>query len=82
MRIDYNETFILTAKLSTIWIIIAIAVKNNWEIEQTDIAGAYLNAPLKEIIYMQQLKGYGAPGKEHHMCLLKYMIYRLRQSRH
>ena len=31
---------------------------------------------------MQQPKGYEAPGKEHHICLLKPTIYRLRQSRH
>ena len=48
--IDYAETFAPTAKLSAIRIISVIAVRNNWELEQTDVDGAYLNAPLKETI--------------------------------
>jgi len=50
--INYNETFSPTEKLSAICIIAAIAVHNNWELEQMDIDGAYLNALLKETIYM------------------------------
>jgi len=52
--IEYRETLSLTAKLSTIHIIATIATQNNWELEQTDIDGAYLNAILSETIYMCQ----------------------------
>jgi Reverse transcriptase (RNA-dependent DNA polymerase) len=69
--IDYNETFAPTAKLSTIRIIAALAARNNWELEQTDVEGAYLNAQLKETIYMRQHRGYEVRGKENHVCLLK-----------
>ena len=68
--IDYQETFSPTVKLSAIHVIIAIAARNDWELEQTDIDGAYLNMTLSETIYMRQPKGYGAPGKENHVCLL------------
>ena len=68
--IDYKETFSPTAKLSAIRIIAAIAARNDWELEQTDIDGAYVNATLSETIYMCQPKGYETPGKEHHVCLL------------
>ena len=78
--IDYAETFVPTAKLSAIRIIAAIAVRNDWELEQTDVDGAYLNAPLKETIYMRQAKGYEVPGKEHYVCLLKHAIYGLKQA--
>jgi len=50
--VDYNETFSPMAKLSAICIITAIAAHNDWELEQTDIDRAYLNAPLMETIYM------------------------------
>jgi len=43
--INYNETFSPTAKLSAIRIITTITTHNDWELEQTDIDGAYLNAP-------------------------------------
>ena len=39
-------------------IIAAIAVRNDWELEQMDIDAAYLNASLKEDIYMRQPKGF------------------------
>jgi len=38
--INYNETFSPTAKLSAIHV---IAARNNWELEQTYVDGAYLN---------------------------------------
>ena len=39
-------------KLSAIQIVTSLTIRNDWEIEQTDVDGAYLNAPLKETIYM------------------------------
>jgi len=72
--IDYRETFSPTAKLSAIHIISAISANNDWELEQTDIDGAYLNAPLSETIYMRKPKGYETPGKEQHICLLQHCI--------
>ena len=49
---DYNETFSPMAKLSAIHIIAAITARNYWELEQTDVDRAHLNAPLMETIYM------------------------------
>ena len=56
-------------------IIAAIAVRNNWELEQTDIDVAYLNASLKENIYMRQLKGFEVPVQEDKVIHLKQVIY-------
>ena len=78
--IDYKETFSPTAKLSAIRVVIAIAVRNDWELEQTDIDGAYLNASLSETIHMRQPKGYEVPGKEDHVCLLRRALYGLKQA--
>ena len=60
--IDFNDTFSPTTKLTAIWIITAIAVRNDWELKQTDVDVAYLNASLKENIYMRQPKGFEVPG--------------------
>jgi len=65
-----HNTFSPTAKLSAIHVVIAVAACNDWELEQIDINGAYLNAALSKMIYMCQLKGYKILGKEDHICLL------------
>ena len=78
--INYNETFSPTAKLSAIRIIAALATCNDWELKQTDIDGAYLNAPLTETIYMHQPMGFEIPGKEGHICHLQLAIYGLKQA--
>ena len=41
---------------------------------------AYLNASLKEDIYMCQPRGFEAPGEEDNVFHLKREIYGLRQS--
>ena len=69
--INYNDTFSPTAKLTAIRIIVAIAVRNDWELEQTDVDAAYLNASLKENIYMRQPRGFEAPGEEDKVIHLK-----------
>ena len=78
--IDYNNTFLPTAKLTAVWNITAISIRNDWELEQTHVNVAYLNASLKENIYMRQLKGFEIPGQEDKVIHLKLAIYRLRQS--
>lgn len=61
-------------------IITALAAQNDWELGQTDVDGAYLNAPLTETIYMRQPKGYEIPGKEHYVCRLNRALYGLKQT--
>ena len=45
-----------------------------------DVDAAYLNASLKEDIYMCQLKCFKEPGQEDKVIHLKWAIYGLRQS--
>ena len=80
--IDYKETFSPMAKLTAIQIIATLAVRSDWEIEQTDVVGVYLNAKLKDDIFMCQPKGFKVPGKERSVLCLKRVIYGLKQSGH
>ena len=50
--INFNETFSPTSKLTAVRIIEAIAVMNDWEMEQTDVDMVYFNAILEEDIYI------------------------------
>ena len=56
--VDFNETFAPVVRLETIRAILALAVKEDWEIQQMDVKGAYLNGNLKEEIYMKQPEGF------------------------
>ena len=51
--IDYIDTF-ASITIPLIWrILLALAVINDWEIEQIDFIGAFLNGDLKKDIYME-----------------------------
>jgi Reverse transcriptase (RNA-dependent DNA polymerase)/gag-polypeptide of LTR copia-type/GAG-pre-integrase domain/Integrase core domain len=50
--IDYNETFAPVVKYKSLRIILAIATIMDYELEQLDVITAFLNAPIKEEVYM------------------------------
>ena len=54
--VDYFETFAPVARLASIQFILAVAVRNNWEINMFDFHSAYLNGVLSdgETIFMEQ----------------------------
>lgn len=56
--LDYDEIFSAVVKITTIRIIIAIAVSLKWSIRQLDVKNAFLYGLLKEIIYMVQPPGF------------------------
>jgi hypothetical protein len=77
-RVDYNETYAPVTKFTTIRTIIALAAMKNYQLHHLDINPAYLNAEVKEDIYMKQPKGF--EQGEDLVCKLKKSIYGLKQS--
>ena len=75
---DFNETFSPVVRLETIRAILALAVAEDWEIQQMDVKGAYLHGTLKEEIYMDQPDGYSDGTSR--LCRLIKTIYGLKQS--
>lgn len=75
---DYNEMFTPIVRLETIRAILALTVAQDWEIQQMDVKGAYLNSNLKEEIFMTQPEGFkdGITW----LCHLLKTIYGLKQS--
>ena len=55
--INYTITFSAAAKMPTVRVILANTAHQNWKIEHVDIKSAYLNAKLKETIFMKPLRG-------------------------
>lgn len=78
--INFGNTFNPVAKMTTLRLILAIAVSLNWPIKQIDINNAILNRVLQEDVYMWQPKGFEDQHFPHHVCKLQKMIYELRQA--
>jgi transposase InsO family protein len=78
--VDYFETYSSVASMTSMKMVLSIANEKDWDIHQLDIETAYLNAEVKETIYMEQPQGFVEPGKEGYVCLLKKSLYGLKQS--
>ena len=77
---DYNNTFSPVMCLESIWTLLALAVTEDWEMQQMDVKGAYLNGTIKEQIYMKQPEGFD--NGTSHICHLIKSLYGLKQAGH
>ena len=78
LGMDYNDTFSPVVHLESIQTLLALAVTEDWEMQQMDVKGAYLNGMIKEQIYMEQPKGFD-DGTGHIFHLIK-SLYGLKQA--
>jgi len=51
-------------KHTSIWILLAIVVQFDLELQQMDVKTSFLHGELEEKIYMKQAKGYIQKGKK------------------
>ena len=78
--VNYSETFSSTAKMPTVQVVLVNAATQDWEIEHVDVKSAYLNATLKEMIYMKLPRGVLKSGEEGKVCRLVKGLYGLKQA--
>ena len=78
--INCFDTYALMARITTIWVLIALASIYKLEIHQMDVKTAFLNRELDEEIYMQQPEGFVVTGQEHKVCKLVKSLYGLKQA--
>ncbi|KAL5740548.1 hypothetical protein ACOSQ2_029728 [Xanthoceras sorbifolium] len=78
--VDFNDVFSPVVKHSSIRVLLALVAMHNLELEQLDVKTAFLYGELEETIYMQQPEGFEIEGKKDHVCLLKKLLYGLKQS--
>lgn len=78
--IDYEETFSLIAKISSVRVLISLAARLGWPLYQLDVKNAFLHGDLNEEVYMEQPLGFVAEGESEKVCRLKKAIYGLKWS--
>ena len=52
--IDYEETFTLVARYTSIMAIMALDAKLGWKLHQMDVKTAFLNGVVEEEVYVEQ----------------------------
>jgi Reverse transcriptase (RNA-dependent DNA polymerase) len=68
-EVNYSETFFTATKMLTVCTVLANAAHQDQEIEHVDIKSAYLNATLKEEIYMKPPRGVLKPDDTPGLCI-------------
>lgn len=68
--VDFDDTFSLVVKQTTIWLLLSLTVSSKWCLKQIDIQNDFLHGHLQERVYMEQPPGYTHPNFPDHVCLL------------
>ena len=76
--VDYDETFALVAKMTTIRTVLSIAASKGWSLHQMDVKNVFLHGDLAEDIYMTPPQGLFSSFVA--VCKLKRSLYGLRQA--
>jgi hypothetical protein len=77
---DYHNTHSTVAKYPTLRTLLALTAREDMELHQIDVVGAYLQGDLNEEIYMTPPDGLKIKGKTDWVLRLKKSLYGLKQA--
>ena len=66
--------------MPTVHVVLTNAAHQDWEIEHINVKSAYLNAPLKEVMYMKAPRGVPKPGQKGKVLRLPKGLYGPKQA--
>ena len=78
--VDYEETFALVARYSSIRAVISLAVEKGWSVHQMDVKTSFLNEVVEEEVYVEQHEGFEVGSRETHVCRLRRAFYGLKKA--
>lgn len=59
--LDYSKTFSPVVKLTSIWLVLSVAVNFGWPIHQLNVHNAFSHENLEEQVFMSQSLGFVNP---------------------
>jgi hypothetical protein len=75
--IDFDEVFTLVACMESVCLLLALAAQEGWRVHHMDVKSAFLNAELKEEVYVRQLARFVIAGPEGKVLRLRKALYSL-----
>jgi len=78
--LDFGETYAPVARLESIRILLDYASHHDFKLYQMDVKSAFLNGPLSELVYVEQLPGFEDPKYPNHAYKLHKALYGLKQA--
>jgi hypothetical protein len=78
--LDFDETYAPVARLESIRILLAYATYHGFKLYQMDVKSAFLNGPIKEEVYVEQLPDFEDSEYPTHIYKLSKALYGLKQA--
>ena len=80
--IDYYETYAPVARLTSFRLMLALAARKGWAVDNFDFDQAYLNSKLDddEVVYVEQPPGYETKDRREWVMRLLKSLYGLKQA--
>jgi len=76
---DYNETFTLVAKMTSVRCFLSVAIAKGWDLHQLDVNDVFLHGDLEEEVYMTLPPSFTCSTPTN-VCRLQKLLYDLRQA--
>jgi Reverse transcriptase (RNA-dependent DNA polymerase) len=77
--IDYDETIVPVAKMSTVRTLVSLAVNGGWKLHQLNVNNVFLHGDLLEEVYINIPPGFGTYQITNKVCRLRKSLYGLKQ---
>ncbi|EGU10936.1 2-hydroxymuconic semialdehyde dehydrogenase [Rhodotorula toruloides ATCC 204091] len=78
--VDFRETFAPVAKFTSIRVLLALAARHRYRVQQADVDKAYLHGQLEESLYMCVPEGIAGPDWTGKVLKLDRALYGLKQA--
>jgi hypothetical protein len=78
--LDFDENFAPIARLESIHILLAYATHHDFKLYQMNVKSDFLNAPIKEEVYVEQPPGFESEEYHNHVYKLHKAFYGFKQS--